>query len=158
MSDDVTKARMVPCPVCKVGTNRRCVDIAKGGPDGGGPEVDGVHQPRIYRAYVVAEADAHNRAVELAAELERLRTGLAVDRWLVWSNQRGMWWRPDQRGYTQFVEEAGRYTRGEAEDIVKTATCDGRLQHHRTDQVTGVEYVSLDEVIVFAPESIEVPW
>ncbi len=38
--------------------------------------------------------------------------------------------------YTQFVEEAGRYTAKEA---------DGRLQHHRVDPYTGVEYVGLDE-------------
>jgi hypothetical protein len=76
--NDLEKARTVPCPICRVAADQRCVDIANAGPDGGGPQqLDGVHQPRIYQAYVVAEADAHNRAVELEAEVDRLRTRLA---------------------------------------------------------------------------------
>jgi hypothetical protein len=82
----------------------------------------------------------------------------AVDQWLVWSNQRGMWWRADHRGYTQQIEEAGRYPRVEAEEIVRKATVDGQLKHWRTDPVSGVGYWSFDEVLVAAPESIEVPW
>lgn len=81
-----------------------------------------------------------------------------IDSYLVWSNQKGMWWRADRRGYTQIIDEAGRYTRAEAEDIVKSATLDGKLKHRRADPVTGVEYVSFDEVMVSAPEAIEVPW
>ncbi len=65
--DDLKKALAHPCPGCKVEAGRGCVDIETGA------EVTGVHQNRIYRAYVVAEADAHNRAVELAAEVERMR-------------------------------------------------------------------------------------
>jgi hypothetical protein len=75
--------------------------------------------------------------------------------YLVWSNQKGMWWRPNHAGYTQFIEEAGRYLRPEAERIVATATCDGLLTHNRTDPVTGVPYVSFDEALVLAPESME---
>jgi hypothetical protein len=70
--NDIEKARTVPCPVCKMGAGQRCVDIANSGPDGGGPEVDGVHQPRIYRAYLVGEAIAENVAYELRIVLERL--------------------------------------------------------------------------------------
>lgn len=76
--------------------------------------------------------------------------------YLVWSNQRGMWWRPRHSGYTQYIEEAGRYLRPEAEKIVARATCDGLLTHHRTDPVTGESYVSYDEALVLAPESTEV--
>lgn len=71
--------------------------------------------------------------------------------WLVWSNQRGMWWRGGRTGYTQYIEEAGRYTRDEAAKIVAQATCDGQLQHHRVDPYTGVEYIGVDEVMVQAP-------
>lgn len=73
------------------------------------------------------------------------------DLYLVWSNQHGMWWRGGHRGYTQFIEEAGRYTRGDAEEIVAKATCDGALKHRRTDPYTGVEYTAFDEVMVPAP-------
>jgi hypothetical protein len=77
---------------------------------------------------------------------------------LVWSNQKGMWWRADRSGYTQCIDWAGRYTRAEAEKIVRSATCDWQLKHNLTDPVTGAECVSFDEVIVPAPESVEVPW
>lgn len=73
--------------------------------------------------------------------------------YLVWSNQHAMWWRANWRGYTPVIEEAGRYTRAEADDIVKKATCSGKLKHHRADPVSGIEYVSYDEVMVPAPET-----
>jgi len=78
--------------------------------------------------------------------------------YLIWSNQHSMWWRARRSGYTQRIEEAGRYSLGEARDIVRMATCNGQLVHTRTDPVTGVEYQSYDEVMVAAPELIEVPW
>lgn len=66
---DLEKARGVPCPGCKMPAGSACVDLETGA------EATGVHQVRIYRAYVVGEADAHNRAVELEAEVERIRAG-----------------------------------------------------------------------------------
>ncbi len=74
--------------------------------------------------------------------------------YLIWSNQKGMWWRDNRRGYTQFIEEAGRYALAlvEAVAIVTGATLGGRLVHKRTDPVTGREYESYDEVMVLAPE------
>lgn len=66
---DVEKALSVPCPACKMAADQKCVDLDTGA------KVDGVHSTRIYRAYVVAESDAHNRAVELEVEVERLRAG-----------------------------------------------------------------------------------
>lgn len=79
-----------------------------------------------------------------------------TDSYLVWSNQKGMWWRANRRGYTQVIDEAGRYSQAEAEAIVSSATLDGQLKHRRTDPVTEVEYACLDEVMVLAPESIGV--
>jgi hypothetical protein len=35
--------------------------------------------------------------------------------YLLWSNKHGMWWRPDERGYTPNIDEAGRY--GEAHAV-----------------------------------------
>lgn len=76
---DVEKALTAPCPGCYSPAGVPCRDIETGA------TVSGVHANRVYRAYVVAEADAHNRAVELAAEVERLRAvidevrGLHVD-------------------------------------------------------------------------------
>lgn len=76
-------------------------------------------------------------------------------KWLIWSNQHAMWWRANESGYTQVIDEAGRYERTAAERIVARATVDGQLTRYRTDPYTGVEYVSLDEVMVLAPESAE---
>lgn len=74
--------------------------------------------------------------------------------YLVWSNQHAMWWRPNQSGYTQVIEEAGRYPFAEAKEIVRKATVDGRLKHTRTNPVTHRQYISFDEVMVLAPGSI----
>ena len=73
---------------------------------------------------------------------------------LVWSNQHGMWWRPEQIGYTQIIDEAGRYSRSMAAEIVRDATLDGKLTYRRTDPVTEREYSAVSEVMVLAPESI----
>lgn len=73
--------------------------------------------------------------------------------YLIWSNQRGGWWRARERGYTVRIEEAGRYTREHAERIVANATLNGTLTHRRTNPYTGEEYSSVDEVMVLAPEA-----
>jgi len=75
-------------------------------------------------------------------------------RFLVWSNEHQMWWRGGQRGYTAYIEEAGRYERGEAEGIVSRATLDGRLTERNVDPCTGEEYSLLSEWLVLAPEEI----
>lgn len=73
--------------------------------------------------------------------------------WLIWSNQHGMWWRPEERGYTQVIEEAGRYEYQRAKEIVAQATVGHRLMTTRTNPRTGERYESFDEVMVLAPES-----
>ena len=41
---------------------------------------------------------------------------------LLWSNKHSMWWRPDAHGYTQNIDEAGRYTQADAiRHVVKSA-------------------------------------
>ena len=95
-------------------------------------------------------ADAVERAVK-----DGIEAMLGGAQWLVWSNQRGMWWRPRRSGYTQHITEAGRYDRAEAEQIVKQATCDGALIHMRTDPITGRDYEEHDEVMVLAPADVD---
>ena len=73
-------------------------------------------------------------------------------RFLVWSNEHRMWWRGNHRGYTQFIDEAGRYSRDEAGRIVAKATLDGALTVRRTNPVTDEAYSQLSEVMVVAPE------
>ena len=76
-------------------------------------------------------------------------------RFLIWSNEHAMWWRRGgQRGYTQFIEEAGRYERAEAQGIVAKATLDGRLNVGTRDPVTDRQYDMAFEVMVLAPEDI----
>lgn len=75
--------------------------------------------------------------------------------YLIWSNQHGAWWRPNERGYTNSLDEAGRYDRATAQRIVDRATCDGMLLRTRTNPITGEGYEQLDEVLVRAPECID---
>ncbi len=46
---------------------------------------------------------------------------MADERYIIFSIERGMWWKPNQFGYTGRLEEAGRYTREEAEKICEDA-------------------------------------
>lgn len=85
---------------------------------------------------------ARRRVVELEIELEearqeigRLRAGAAPEEpadpvtYLLWSGRHGAWWRPDQRGYTTVLENAGRYGRAEALDcVLRSAQCGVREQ------------------------------
>lgn len=73
--------------------------------------------------------------------------------YLIWSNQQRMWWRGEERGYTQIIDEAGRYDVHTARGIVDGSTVGGALVHARVDEVTGRAYRMLDEVVVLAPES-----
>lgn len=75
--------------------------------------------------------------------------------YLIWSNEHRSWWRADHSGYTQLIEEAGRYPRADAEAIVANATVDGALTVRRTNPVTGMEYASLSEYMILAPERAE---
>lgn len=40
---------------------------------------------------------------------------------LIWSIEHDAWWRPQSLGYTRTLSEAGRYTRHEAEQILRRA-------------------------------------
>lgn len=43
-----------------------------------------------------------------------------IDRpYLIWSNEHKSWWRPNSRGYTRRIEDAGRYSVDEAEAICR---------------------------------------
>lgn len=75
--------------------------------------------------------------------------------YLVWSNQHRMWWRANHSGYTEFIEEAGRYSRADAEKIVTSATLAGQLDEPQQDPVTGLRYARSSEVMVLAPEDID---
>jgi hypothetical protein len=75
--------------------------------------------------------------------------------YLIWSNQHRQWWRDDRRGYTDSIEEAGRYGHDEAVQIVLSASADGLLLFDRIDPVNGREYQQAPEVLVLAPEHAE---
>lgn len=42
-------------------------------------------------------------------------------RWLIWSHERKMWWRRSKWGYTEDINEAGRFTYTEALGITQQA-------------------------------------
>lgn len=74
-------------------------------------------------------------------------------RFLIWSNQKQAWWCAAKRGYTPYIELAGRYSQDEAAAIVDDATLGGRLVVDRVDLRTGDIFKSVDEVMLLAPES-----
>jgi len=45
-------------------------------------------------------------------------------RYLIWSNERGMWWKPNHNGYTTLTHEAGLYSEEEARRIYAKANFD----------------------------------
>lgn len=63
--------------------------------------------------------------------------------WLIWSNEHEAWWRPNHRGYTCIIEEAGRYSKAEADSIVANANA---CTPHRRGTKT-------NEMAVKAPEA-----
>jgi hypothetical protein len=49
--------------------------------------------------------------------------------YLLWSNKHQMWWRPDGRGYTEEITEAGAYTEARAVSAVtQSALCQDRTK------------------------------
>lgn len=56
-------------------------------------------------------------------------------------------------GYTNTIEEAGRFTRQNARGIVDKATVNGQLNETRVCPVTGRRYEWQREVAVPAPEN-----
>jgi hypothetical protein len=76
-------------------------------------------------------------------------------KFLIWSNEHRMWWRANERGYTDSIEEAGRYPYEQAAKVVLSASVNGQLLYDRTDPVTGEQYRQAPEVLVLAPECID---
>jgi hypothetical protein len=74
---------------------------------------------------------------------------------LIWSNEHHAWWRENESGYTQHIDEAGRYDLEDADRIVAEATVDGQLSTQREDPRNGRRYREFSEVIVAAPETLE---
>ena len=51
----------------------------------------------------------------------RLHLEDEMTKFLIWSIEHGAWWAPARTGYTVNIREAGRYTWGEAKEIVDNA-------------------------------------
>lgn len=81
------------------------------------------------------------RVKEQLTELNRAADKVLSAPWLIWSNEHAAWWGPGERGYTTVIEEAGRYTREEAEAIVRNANA-----------YLPAEQDTVNEVMVRAPE------
>lgn len=45
--------------------------------------------------------------------------------YLIWSIEHDAWWKPGWHGYTSDINEAGMYSKDEAERIVKNANAHG---------------------------------
>ncbi len=64
--------------------------------------------------------DENGRAVARIKDVAPAPAAPAAQ-YLIWSNERRLWWRPNRCGYTIRIEEAGRYSREDALRICKNA-------------------------------------
>lgn len=73
------------------------------------------------------------------------------EKYLIWSNYHSAWWGPEERGYTSFFEEAGRYERQDA--ITISASARGGWNY----KITEIPISESDAVELFkkAPKRIE---
>ena len=63
-------------------------------------------------------------------------------KYLVWSNEHAMWWKPHRCGYTAVISEAGRYSFNDA-----TVICEGA-------NIAIPDGKEPNEVLVLAPECL----
>jgi hypothetical protein len=66
--------------------------------------------------------------------------------WIVWSNEHRAFWRPNRCGYTVRIEQAGRYTKAEAETI-----CNGANYRAISNLRSGTP----PEIYMPAPEAVD---
>jgi len=61
------------------------------------------------------------RSMAGSAAVQRQIEQPANSPWLVWSHEHNAFWRPERAGYTKLIEQAGRYSKAEAEAICRDA-------------------------------------
>jgi len=59
-------------------------------------------------------------------------------KWIIWSFEHKAWWMPLSRGYTEKVENAGKYSYEEAVKIVTSANAYGRINEAMLPEVSNV--------------------
>jgi hypothetical protein len=74
---------------------------------------------------------------------------------MIWSNEHGMWWRPDQQGFTPHSAEAGLYDEDDARDIVSDATLGGDLFSEHVNPMTGQRYQEFSDVVFPCPTILD---
>lgn len=60
--------------------------------------------------------------------------------WLIWSNEHGAWWGPDQSGYYHHPIEAGRYTLERAKTLCKSRSWEDRIPPETMIHIDAVVY------------------
>lgn len=50
-----------------------------------------------------------------------------AEKFLIWSEEHGAWWRPSRWGYSQRIRDAGQYSAEQAEQICRDANFGGRF-------------------------------
>jgi hypothetical protein len=71
-----------------------------------------------------------------------------MKKYLVWSNQHSAWWGPYELGYTRVIDGAGRYSKKEAEKIVRKSTLNGQLTSRMWDATKNQSIEVPNEVMV----------
>lgn len=81
----------------------------------------------MIHALALEDAEARGYEHGLAQRSGEQVPGL---RYLLWDMERQMWWAPARRGYTEAIDEAGRYSQAEAVDLALQGSLGGL--HHAT--------------------------
>ena len=62
---------------------------------------------------------------------------MPADLYVIWSIEHGAWWRPDRRGYTGHINDAGHYTLAECAVILEQANY--RITHECAIPLSAVD-------------------
>lgn len=81
--------------------------------------------------------------------------------YLIWSNQHSAWWGPNKNGYVRVIEAAGRYSKEDAEAIVRKSTVNGKIKTLYYNSSTDAQEYLYDETMVkavnFDPKEADPP-
>lgn len=125
----------------------------------GGPEwADANLRQNVWRLNRLLEADGwavrsrrryRARGTYELVRIKQRGLRMADDVYLIWSNEHRGWWRPQRRGYTRDLAEAGRYDRDTALRI-----CHGAILTAKDIGIISELPVRLDDVMNFLNEWI----
>lgn len=75
-------------------------------------------------------------------------------KYLVWSNEHSAWWKPNQCGYTRFIDRAGRYGRTEAMKIAGMREGGWHVRKGNPDEIAIPEHDAIEQYAAITASQI----